>query len=97
MYLYSRVDTKSIACIMLIVTVRAGSDALQQSPVPPGGRRKFNSTRSDNMAAKKGRKKAAKKGGRKAAKKSTRKAAKKSGRKTAKRAKKASAPAPAAM
>jgi hypothetical protein len=28
---------------MLFVTVRAGSDALQQSPVPPGSRRKFNS------------------------------------------------------
>ena len=36
---------------------------------------------SDNMAAKKGRKKAAKKGGRKAAKKGGRKAAKKGGRK----------------
>jgi hypothetical protein len=43
MHLYSRVDTKGIACIMLIVTVRAGSDALQQSPGPPGSRRKFNS------------------------------------------------------
>ena len=43
MYLYSRVDTKGIACIMLIVSVRAGSDVLQQSPVPPGSRRKFNS------------------------------------------------------
>jgi hypothetical protein len=43
MYLYSRVDTKSIACIMLIVSVRAGSDALQHSPVPPGSRREFNS------------------------------------------------------
>jgi hypothetical protein len=43
MYLYSRVDTKSIACIMLIVFVRAGSDALQHSPVPPGSRREFNS------------------------------------------------------
>ena len=28
---------------MLIVSVRAGSDAPQQSPVPPGSRRKFNS------------------------------------------------------
>jgi len=28
---------------MLIVTVRAGSDVLQQSPDPPGSRRKFNS------------------------------------------------------
>jgi hypothetical protein len=43
MYLYSRVDTKSIACIMLIVSVRAGSDVLQEPPVPPGSRRKFNS------------------------------------------------------
>lgn len=28
---------------MLIVTVRAGSDVLQHSPVPPGSRREFNS------------------------------------------------------
>jgi hypothetical protein len=61
---------------MLIVTVRAGLDALQQSPVPPGSRRKLNSIMERQMAAKKGRK-AAKKGGRKAAKKGGRKAAKK--------------------
>jgi colicin import membrane protein len=64
--------------------VRAGSDALQRIAGSTGGSAKFNSTRSDNMAAKKGRK-AAKKGGRKAAKKGGRKAAKKGGRKAAKK------------
>ena len=84
MYLYSRVDTKSIACIMLIVSVRAGSDALQRSPVPPGSRRSSTPSWSDNMAAKKGRK-AAKKGGRKAAKKGGRKGGAKKGAKKAAR------------
>ena len=68
---------------MLIVTVRAGLDALQQSPFPPGNRRTLNSIMERQMAAKKGRKAGAKKGGRKAAKKGGRKAAKKGGAKKA--------------
>ena len=81
MHLYSRVDTKSIACIMLIVSVRAGSDATQQSPVPPGGRRSSTPEWRDNMAAKKGRKKAAKKGAKKGARKAAKKGAKKAAKK----------------
>jgi len=89
MRLYSRIVTKA-ACIMLVVTVRAGSDALQQIAFSTGGLATVQTPSwSDTMAAKKGRK-AAKKGGRKAAKKGGakkggRKAAKKGGRKAAKK------------
>jgi hypothetical protein len=67
---------------MLIVIVRAGSDAPQHRRFHRGVGESSTPSWSDNMAAKKGRK-AAKKGGRKAAKKGGRKAAKKGGAKKA--------------
>ena len=75
MYLYSRVDTKSIACIMLIVTSVPVRTCRSNRRFHRGVGESSTPSWSDNMAAKKGRKKAAKKGGRKAAKKTTKKKA----------------------
>ena len=82
MLLYSRLVTKSIEVrVYRNCACQCGRSAA--SPVPPGGRREFNSIMETQMAAKKGRKAAKKGGAKKAAKKGGRKAAKKGGAKKA--------------